>query len=86
MKYYILNIVDSHYDYEFSTHILTASDDDHIEEKANEIAKNWYGDDSLESEEGVFENERGDVLTYISDYKEITEATFNELKHFIGEL
>jgi hypothetical protein len=84
MKYYIANIVDCLGEREFSMGILTTSDDDHIEDKINDIAKNWYGDDSLESEEGVFQN--GDIITYCSDYKEITEATFKELKYFIGEL
>ena len=84
MKYYIANIVDCLGEREFSMGIITISDDDHIQEKINDIAKNWYGDDSLESEEGIFEN--GDITTYCSDYKEITEATFNELKQFLGAM
>lgn len=84
MKRYIVNIIDCVGCREFSMNILTTSDDDHIEEKVYEIAKNWYGDDSFETEEGVFQN--GEVLTYWSDYKEITEATFKELKYFIGEI
>ena len=86
MKYYIVSIVDCHFDYEFDHTIVVRATDDTIEEKLHNVAKNWYGEDSLESEEGVFENERGDVTTYISEYKEITEATFNEIKHFLGEL
>lgn len=84
-RYYIANIIDSYYDMEFRTSVLVRATDETIEDKLKELCSTWYSEDDPVSEEieGTYEQPNG-CLTYIDNYKEITEATCNDLIPILG--
>ena len=89
MAYFIVSITDEIRDFENITSVLTECQEHDIADQCNDIARNWYGSEAdLENEAdedcGVYLN--GDVRTYVGDWKQITEACYQELKGFLTTL
>ena len=85
MKYYIANIIDDYCGLEFNTSVIVMATDKTIDDRLGHICSTWYGEEITLSEDGVYEQTNG-CLTHVGGIKEITEATFNELKQFLGAL
>ena len=86
MKYYIANITDDYRCLEFSTSILVTANDKTIDNRLEHICSTWYGEEnSIDDDDGFYEQPNG-CITHVDGVREITEATFNELKPFLGTL
>jgi hypothetical protein len=79
LKYYIANIDERHGEFECSISILIETKYKDVDERHEEIVKDWYGIELNEDpdNEGVYWN---DCMTYTAgDIMEISKSTFNQL-------
>ena len=85
-KFYIVQITDINGEIENTTSCLMTALEDEIADKADNIAKTWYGDDAFEEDDdGTYWFNNG-CAVYLDCYKEISEPTFNELKPILAVL
>jgi len=88
MKYYLVSIGEWNGEYEYSHVVMLHTDNDDIEEMLGHLGATWYGND-YDPEHYVFDNDfsNGDVSWQISEWKELSQPTWEELKKtFINDL
>ncbi len=86
MKCYIAQIRDTYGEFEFNTTILTRATDDTIKAQLAEVCACWYSEDepTQPDADDYYEHPNG-FISCVDWYKEISEATFNELKPLLGD-
>ncbi len=87
MKHYVGQIVEYHGEYEhIKTIRFTAENDLKAESFLTSLARSWYSDEPVETDDDVFYFNFSEIAVSRGEYKRVSKKTFEELAGLINDL
>jgi len=86
MNYYLIQITDTNGEFENTTSVLGTALPEDIAEKAEVVAKTWYGEDGEDIDDDENYTFCNGCVVYVDRVAEISEPTFNELRQYLAVL
>ena len=86
MNYYLIQITDTNGEFENTTSVLGTALPEDIAEKAEVVAKTWYGEDGEDIDDDENYTFCNGCVVYVDRVAEISDPTFNELRPYLALL
>jgi len=84
-KHYIAEVQEQHGEYEHTTKYLFKTAGDPLE-YADNVSKNWYGDEDTEPADSGGHWQNGEIISSVGEVKKVSLEHYNVLKNYLSVL